>query len=113
MITDKQRTIQQNKALHLYFTMLANALNEAGLDMKKTLKPEVDIPWTTESVKKHLWKPIQEVILEKESTTELDTKDPTLVYEVLNRHMSEKFGISVEWPTQDSKYYEAMGVKRE
>ena len=82
-----QRTNQQNKALHKYFSMLAEALNDAGLDMKTVLKPEVDIPWTQDSVKTHLWKPIQEIMVDKESTTEMNTVDPNKIYEVLNFKM--------------------------
>ena len=95
----KQRTLQQNKALHLYCKLLAESLNDAGLDMKKTLKPEIDIKWTMQTVKDYLWRPIQKALLQKESTTELTTVDPTEIYETLNRHLSEKFGISVEFPS--------------
>ena len=42
----KQRTLQQNKALHKYFEILADTLNEAGLDARVVLKPEIEIPWT-------------------------------------------------------------------
>jgi hypothetical protein len=77
---------------------LAEVLNDAGLDMKKTLKPEIDIPWTEENVKNHMWRPIQEAMYEKESTTELSTVEISDVYLVLSRHLSEKFGIHVDWP---------------
>ena len=97
--SEYQRTIRQNKAMHKYFTLLAEELNSAGLDMKKVLKPGVDIPWTNESVKEHLWRPIQEVMTGKHSTTELGTVDPGEVYKVLDRHISEKFGVHVEFPS--------------
>ncbi len=93
------RTSQQNKALHKYCELLAVVLNDAGLDMKTVLKPEIDIPWTKESVKNHLWRPIQEIMLDKESTTEMDTSDPSDIYLVLDRHLAEKFGVHVEWPS--------------
>jgi len=66
----------------------------------KVLKPEVEIPWDDEGkmAKKHLWKPIQEVMLGKESTTEPYTDEYAKVYDVINRHISTKFGISVPWP---------------
>ena len=50
-MNDKQRTAKQNRALHLYFTHLADELNSAGLDMRKTLKPGVEIPWDGKSIK--------------------------------------------------------------
>jgi hypothetical protein len=46
--TAKPRTMAQNSALHLWLGQVAQTLNDAGLDMKKTLKPNVDIPWTVQ-----------------------------------------------------------------
>lgn len=93
----KQRSLKQNDSLHLYFEQLAETLNGAGLDMRKVLKPEVEIPWTKENIKKYIWKPIQHVYLNKKSTTELTTIEIDKVYEVLNRHIA-KFGIHVPFP---------------
>lgn len=101
MTDEKQRTHQQNRALHLYFTMLADELNNAGLDQRKVLKPSIAIPWTKESVKKQLWRPIQKAMYSQASTTELDTAQPSKVYECLNRHLAEHFGLSVIWPSYD------------
>jgi hypothetical protein len=112
MTDEKQRTPPQNKSLHLYCTLLANALNDAGLDMKKTLKPEIDIPWTCETVKNHLYKPILKSLTGKDSTIDMNTKDPSMVYEILNRFMGEKHGIVVQWPDRESQRYEAMGIRR-
>jgi hypothetical protein len=96
---EKQRTVQQNKALHLYFELIAEKLNEAGLDMRAVLKPNIEIPWTKESVKEHLWRPVQDLYLKKDSTTELTTDEITKVYEVLNRFLGEKHGVSQEFPS--------------
>lgn len=93
-----QRTLTQNNCIHLYCQQMADALNAAGLDMRKTLKPEIEIPWTKESVKEHIWRPIQEVMTGKRSTTEINTVDPSEIYEVITRHMGEKHGIFVQWP---------------
>jgi hypothetical protein len=99
------RTSTQNKALHLYFELLADELNSAGLDMKKTLKQTVDIPWSKETVKDYLWRPIQNAQLEKESTTELTTDEINKVYEVLNRHLGDKLQIHVPFPTNEPDMY--------
>lgn len=101
---NEQRTIQQNKALHLFFEMLAEKLNEAGLDMRATLKPGIEIPWTKETIKEYLWRPIQTIQLEKRSTTELDTKDIDKIYETLNRYLGEKLGIHVPFPSIEATY---------
>lgn len=100
----QKRTGLQNKSLHKYFELLAIALNNAGWDMKKALKPSVDIPWTKDMVKEHIWKVVQEAMTEKDSTTEINTVDVTEIYEVINRHTADKFGVSVEWPCEETMY---------
>lgn len=93
------RTNQQNRALHVLFRLLADELNDRGLDMRKTLKPEVDIPWSTNSVKEYLWRPIQQAQLSKTSTKELTTKEIDEVFDTINKHLSERFGISMFFPS--------------
>ncbi len=100
---EKQRTLRQNSALHLYFKELADELNSVGLDMKKTLKPEIEILWTPESIKEYLWKPVMEAMYIKKSTTELSTKEMTKVYEVLDKHLGEKHGVHVEFPSEEEQ----------
>ena len=94
----KRRTDKQNAALHLYFTQISEALNDAGFDMKKLIKKEIDIPWTPLNVKEYLWRPIQRELLRKKSTTELKTTDIDKVYDVLNRLLGERTGIFIPWP---------------
>ena len=99
METEKKekRTLKQNNALHLYFSNLAEELNDAGFDMKKTIR--VDIPWTPYTVKEYLWRPLQEAYLLKRSTTELDKqKDIDAVYDILNRAIGERTGVFVPFP---------------
>ena len=97
-----QRTLKQNKSLHQYFRLLAEELNNAGYDMRRTLKPGVDIPWSSETVKEYLWKPIQNAQLMKQSTKDLTTKEIDLVYDTLNRHLGQTTGVTIEFPSQDT-----------
>jgi len=101
------RTERQNNALHLFFRMLAERLNEAGLDMRTVLKPGIDIPWNAKTVKEYLWRPIQKVYLGKRSTTELDkNEDIDQIYEILYRHLSEKFGVNLpDFPSIERQIY--------
>lgn len=95
----KQRTLTQNRALHLFCGWLAEALNDAGFDMKRTLRHDADIPWTQESVKEHLWRPVQKALTEKQSTTEISTTDPTEIHAVLSRHLAQRLGVTCPpWP---------------
>lgn len=98
----RSRTLTQNKSLHLYCEMLSEALNGAGFDMKRVIKQEVDIPWDKTSVKEFLWRPIQKHVTGLDSTTKPETTQYSAIYEVLNRHLAQKFGVSVSWPSQDN-----------
>ncbi len=104
---DELLTRQQQKALHLYFDHLGKTLNELGLDMRKTLKPSIDIPWSKDTVKEYLWRPVQDAQLMKKSTTKLKRKEVTLIWETLNRFLSEKFGITEPFPSIEEIFYAA------
>lgn len=99
----EQRTLQQNKALHKYFELLADELNDVGLDMKKVIT--VDVPWSPETIKEWIWKPVQRAQLLKESTTEMTTAEVNKVYETVNRLMAEKFGVSVPFPGLEEEMF--------
>lgn len=89
------RTSLQNRALHKDCDIIAEKLNDAGLDMKKVLKQEIEIPWTTESVKEWIFKPIMKAMYNKESTTELGKYSGEIekIHDVIMRELDEKFGI--------------------
>ena len=95
-----KRTLAQNRSLHAMFTEIAYALTEKGLDMKATLRQDVEIPWTARRIKEFLWKPIQYAIYGTDSTTELNTIQLQKVFEVLKKYLGEK-GIEVNFPSED------------
>lgn len=98
-LEDKRRTISQNRALHLYFEQLAEALNSSGLDMRLVLKEQILISWTKDNVKNYLWRPFQKALVKKHSTATLDkAKEIDIVYDNLHRHLVSKFGNLVEFP---------------
>jgi len=93
------RTLQQNKALHKYFAILASVLNSAGYDITKVIK--VEIPWSVTSVKELLWRPVMKQQTDKSSTTKLSKDEVSQVYDTLNRALSQRCGVSVEFPSRD------------
>ncbi len=112
---EKKRSNKQNRALHLWCSLFADTLNEAGLDMKVVLKPEVDIEWNKDTIKKYIWKPILEAITQKCSTAEMSTVDPNKVWEVINRHLGQKFGVEIpKFPneTETKAYYDSLEKKQ-
>jgi len=98
-----KRTPKQNNSLHKYFELLAEALNDAGFDIRKTLKSNFNIPWTKGTIKEIIWKPVQDAYLRKKSTTELTTAEVNQVWEVINRELGEKTGVHVEFPHDEKE----------
>ena len=96
------RTTKQNRALHKYFTLLAKKMTEQGLDMKKALKPSVEITPTMELVKDYLFRPIMKAKYDKESTTELTTIELQGVIQDLDRFFLSKHKIDIPFPSAEN-----------
>jgi hypothetical protein len=101
-VTTMQRTNQQNKSLQKGCELLAGQFNDAGLDMRKVLKPEVDIPWTRDSIREQMFNPISIIMHDGRTSSQLDTKEIKEVWAVVNRFTGEKHGITQEWPSEES-----------
>lgn len=102
--TTRVRTDTQNRALHLFFEHLAQELNNAGYCVQVVLKEKIDLDWDSDKVKELLWRPAQIAITKKKSTTKLDkTSDINKIYEHLNRHIGQKFGLHVPFPVLEKK----------
>ena len=97
----QQRTPQQNSANHLWFAMISDALNEAGISVQVAIRDSMSVHFTPVIVKEILWRAIQKVQYGKSSTTELNTLENTKVAEELNRYLGEKWGLHVPFPSLD------------
>ena len=95
------RTHAQNNSLWLFYRLLAERLNDLGLDQRKLLKPSINIPWTEQAVHDYLWVPIQEAMTGKTSTTQLKKLgEIDQIHEVLCRELGEKHGVEyIPWPS--------------
>src|ERR1700744_4714511 len=94
-------TRTQQNALHLYLEQLAESLNASGWTIQKLLQHTIEINWSKNSCKELLWRPVQEMLLSKKSTTELSKVEPSEVFDHINRYLSEICGIYVPWPSRD------------
>jgi len=101
---DMRRTGQQNKALHKYCELLAQALSDSGLDMRTLVK--LPITPTKENVKSELIHPVMKSLFpEIRSTADLSSKQMTELYEVMNMATSQRLGIAVRWPSIEELMY--------
>lgn len=106
---DNQRTQQQNAAMHLYFKHLMQAFNDAGLDQRKVfeaMKEGVMMPWTELTIKENFWRPFQQAIVGKKSTTKLDKEEVSKIHMVIDSWTLERLNISVPFP---DKYWRVYG----
>ena len=106
----KQRTDSQNRALHLYLSMVAQELQNQGQTMQNVMKKitKVEIIPTTYNLKEIVWREIQKVHLGKESTTELTKQEVNEVYEIMSMWLSKNFGIDIPFPVDEQKAYEQL-----
>lgn len=107
-----QRTLKQNSALHLYFEHLAQALNDAGITPEKAIYYPVEIPWSAESIKEMWFKPIMREQTQKSSTTKLDTQEVDAVFDTITKHLGEKFGLYVPFPSIETMIHERQAKER-
>lgn len=97
--TSPSRTPQQNNALHLFFSQLAQELNDKHFDMRTLIREEVELSWTPYNVKEFLWKPFQKLLTGKRTTTKLSkTKEINLIYDNLNRALIDRTKGQVQVP---------------
>jgi len=96
-----QRTLAQNNSMHQFFSLLANELTDAGLDMRTTLKADTELPWDAQMVKRFIWLPVMKALTNKTSTAKLDRKEVSEIYEVIARHMAQTHSIMCPFPSNE------------
>jgi len=85
------RTLQQNSALHLFFSQLAQEFNDKHITVKDFLGGSIELQFTPEIVKE-VWRRIQKGAFNKKSTTELSKNgEIDFVYDALNLYISERY----------------------
>ena len=103
----KQRTNLQNRALHLWFRQCAECLNDSGLDMITFFEQidfKLNLEWTEIAFKEKIWKYAQQDMLDNESTTQLDTSEPSMICLLLTKAIAEQTGVTLPpWPDRFSR----------
>ena len=102
--TGQQRSAQQNNALQLWCKLVAESLNESGLEMVVNLPTgkQWTIPWSKTTVKEQIWRPVQKAITGKLSTTEPKRPEYNMVYEVIHSRFADHHGITLPlWPSKE------------
>ena len=93
---EKQRSLKQNNSIHQLFENIADELNDSGMYIGQVIR--LDAKWNKERVKELIWRPTQEVLHNKKSTTQLTTKEIDEVFEVIHQALANK-GIQIVFPS--------------
>ncbi len=101
-----KRTDSQNKAHWVYCALMSEGLNNTEASVQKVCK--LPISWTKDNFHELIWKPVQNAMFpEITSTTQLDTKQVSEVYEQVNKIIGEEWGVSREFPSYESELNES------
>ena len=89
-IQKANRTWRQNNTLHLLFRRMAKDLNDAGYEIPHPFKPDLEIPYSEESVKELLYKPIITMYFKVDRSSDLDSEQlsesMTILVDAVNRN---------------------------
>jgi len=100
-----QRSGQQRKAIEVYCNGMANRLDDAGFDKvafyKLINKSGFKSKWTQGSFKDFFRDVMTSLYPELTSTAQLSTKQLQAVYEVVDRGVNEKTGVSMSFPSNE------------
>lgn len=102
---EEHRTAKQNNAIHKYLDLVAKALDSEGHTMQDVCKAirRAEIRPTKEALKEVVWKPLQAIMLGKESTRELETHEVDKVYEAMNRWLGQEFELHIPFPSNETE----------
>ena len=97
------RTQQQNKALHVYFTLISYELNELGLEFSYSglNSNAFSMRYTPEIVKEFIFRPIMVTMFDIKSTTKLTTIQINELIDIITKFFAEK-GVVMEFPSIDN-----------
>ena len=107
------RTNLQNRSLHLYFKLIANALNDAGIDQRilmNSFKYGFKVP-NTEVSTKMLFQRIAGVIHGEDKTHRLSTKEIQQTYEAMDMGLSQKHGVHIPWPSLEEQMMQEREIE--
>ena len=104
--TGDKVTYTQIKAIHLFCKWIAEACNDQGAYMEvncSVFKKTMSCRWTGDSVKKHIWYPIQKSVFpETDSIKDLRVKEHDLaeIFDPIIAHLGNE-GISLSFPNAE------------
>ncbi len=97
------RSQQQNKALHVYYTLISAELNDKNMEYQYTgITGNIfELRYTPDLVKNFVWRPIQIALFDIKSTTKINTQQINDIIDVISNFFADR-EIVIEFPSIDS-----------
>ena len=104
----QQRSVVMNRCLHKALTEIAADLEQQGIERCTIIEDleGYEAPITREWMKE-VYKSIVYTMYRKTSTTDLSNKEMIDSWEVFSKFLSEQYGVSYTWPSQEAQYWES------
>lgn len=101
-VKKETRTTRQNRTLHLLLRRMSEALNDAGFEIPHPFKPDLEIPYSEESVKELLYRPIVNLYFKKKGSSDLSAEQFSESMTVLVDAVNRNTGVYVPIPTEEN-----------
>lgn len=95
-----QRTLTQNSALHKWLALIALDAREKGLTVKSMIKLPSELP-LTETILKDCFKKLEKIMVDKSSTTELNTVDFGQVVDAFANIIATNLDCTIPFPSKE------------
>jgi len=109
---ENPKTDAQRNAVHLWIRLVAQLLNDSGIDKRvvihKMATRGLDTQWTPESFKADVYKPIFQAVAAKQSTEQASTTDHDIVIQGISKWLAQEFGIVC--PPFPDRYSQSEGA---
>ena len=95
------RTVTQNRAIHLWCNMLANAMNNQNMVIQDVIR--LNTKWDMLKVKEMIFKPVVKSLYTKDSTTKLNKDEFELIIDTIIIALSYKGVENIpDFPSRES-----------
>jgi len=95
------RTVTQNRAIHLWCNMLANAMNNQNMVIQDVIR--LNTKWDMLKVKEMIFKPVVKSLYTKDSTTKLNKDEFELIIDIIIIALSYKGVENIpDFPSRES-----------
>ncbi len=97
-----KRTLKQNKSYWKWIDLLATELNNAGYSVQTVLSKTAEISHTKDNFHQNISKVFIKALFNKDSSTDLTTKEFNLLQEEITKFLAENLGLQIDFPSMES-----------